>query len=73
MYKLREMTKRGKKSENQTHKYGQIQVPDSSSGTGPQEIQSSYANTSTEHLLNSAIFGDQQDWQKISGKLKTIW
>ena len=62
---------------DQMHRSGKIEgsrgeerVPHTSNGTGgPQEIQHSFANTSTEHLLpNSAVPGDQKGPSASIGK-----
>ena len=68
-HKLNRAQRDDKKRESkaQTHRSGQTEgyqgmerVPDSTSGTGPQEILHSYANASTECLLNSAVSGKEK-------------
>ena len=66
-----------RESKDQTHKSGQThgqqgkeQVPDSSSGTGPQEIQNSSANTSIEYLLNLAVSGEEEQSASIGKRFQ---
>ena len=61
-----------RESKDQMHRSGQTEgcqgkerVPDSSSGIGPQKIQHSHANASTEHLLNSAVSGEEEQSASI--------